>query len=157
PKAATPTIVPAEKVGMPIADAAGEDAAGFDFNPAVDRLRILIGTTNLRANPNTGTLVDGNPMVDGVQADGPLAYAAGDPNEGADVDVAAGAYTGGVHGGVAEATQLFDIESGADVLVLQDPPNAGTLVTRGPLGVDMDDDGGFDIQAGSGIAYLVGT
>ncbi len=157
PKAATPTTVPAEKVGAPIANAVtwmGD--AGFDFNPAVDRLRILIGTTNLRVNPNTGTLVDGDPVADGVQEDGPLAYAVGDANEGEAVSVTGGAYTNAPRGGVAATTQLFDIEGNADALVLQDPPNAGTLVTRGPLGADVDADGGFDVQTGTGTAYLVG-
>jgi hypothetical protein len=158
PKAATPTTVPAEKVGTPLLDAVAlGGAAGFDFNPAVDRLRILIGTTNLRVNPNTAALVDGNPNVDGVQPDGTLAYAAGDPNEGEAVSVLGGAYTNAPRGGVAASTQLFDVEDGADALVLQDPPNTGTLVTRGPLGATVGTDGGFDVQTGTGTAYLVGT
>lgn len=158
PKAATPTTVPAEKVGAPIAEAGtwmGD--AGFDFNPAVDRLRILIGDTNLRVNPNTGVLVDGNPMVDGVQPDGSLAYAVGDTGEGDSANVVGGAYTNAPRGGVAASTQLFDIESTNDALVLQDPPNAGTLVTRGPLGADVGTDGGFDVQTGTGTAFLVGS
>lgn len=158
PKAASPTTVPAEKVGTPMPEAATlGGAAGFDFNPAVDRLRILVGTTNLRVNPNTATLVDGNPEVEGVQPDGPLAYAAGDPGAGATPSVTGGAYTNAPRGGVATSTQLFDVESGADALVLQDPPNAGTLVTRGPLGVAVGADGGFDVQTGTGTAYLVTT
>jgi hypothetical protein len=157
PKAATPTVVPAEKVGAPIAAAASTGEVGFDFNPAVDRLRILVGTTNLRVNPNTGTLVDGDPATDGVQPDGALAYAGGDPNAGATPNVVGGAYTNAPRGGVATATQLLDVDSAADVLALQDPPNAGTLVTRGPLGADVGDDGGFDVQTGTGTAYLVTT
>jgi hypothetical protein len=158
PKAATPTTVPAEKVGMPISNAVtwmGD--AGFDFNPAVDRLRILIGTTNLRVNPNTGTLVDGDPVAEGVQEDSALAYAVGDVGEGDPVTVLGGAYTNAPRGGVAATTQLFDIESDADALVLQDPPNAGTLVTRGQLGVDVGTDGGFDVQTGTGTAFLLGS
>lgn len=158
PKAATPTAVPAEKVGAPLANAANDGDAGFDFNPAVDRLRIVIGTRNLRVNPNTGALVDGDPMTDGVQEDGPLAYAAGDPNEMASPAVAGAAYTNAPRGGVAATTQLFDIEYSAGALVLQNPPNAGTLTTvGGGLGVTLATDGGFDIQTGSGTAYLVGT
>jgi hypothetical protein len=149
PKAATPTVVPAEKVGAPIGSAVTlVGGVGFDFNPAVDRLRILIGTTNLRVNPNDAAL---------AATDGTLAYATGDPNEGEPVTVLAGAYTNAPRGGVAASTQLFDVESGAGVLALQDPPNAGTLVTRGGLGVTIGDDGGLDVQTGSGTAYLVGT
>lgn len=157
PKSATPTSVPAEKVGAPIAEAVTMGGTtGFDFNPAVDRLRILVGTTNLRVNPNNAALVDGNPDVDGVQPDGALAYAAGDTNAEVTPDVRGGAYTNAPRGGVAASTQLFDVESNAGVLALQDPPNAGTLVTRGPLGVDVGA-GGFDVQTGSGTAYLVGV
>jgi len=156
PKATTPTVVPAEKVGTPIAEAAS-GASGFDFNPAVDRLRILAGTTNLRVNPNNGTLVDGDPMVDGVQPDGDLAYAVGDPNEEAGAAVAAGAYTNAPRGGVSASTQLYDIESNASALVLQNPPNEGTLTTVGNLGVTIGSDGGFDVQTGTGTAYLVGS
>lgn len=157
PKSATPTAVPAEKVGMPIAEAVAISNAGFDFNPTVDRLRILIGTTNLRVNPNNATLVDGDPGTDGVQPDGSLAYAAGDENEGTDASVAAGAYTNAPQGGVATSTQLYDIETNAYTLVLQDPPNAGTLVTVGGLGDSLGVNGGFDVQTGTGTAYLVTT
>jgi hypothetical protein len=157
PKAATPTTVPAEKVGTPIAGAATEGDAGFDVNPAVDRLRILGGAGNLRANPNTGTAVDVDLVAEGVQADGDLAYAEGDVNQGQDPSVFAGAYTNAPRGGVAASTQLFDIESGVDVLVLQNPPNDGTLVTVGPLGAAIGTDGGFDVQTGTGTAYLAAT
>lgn len=157
PKAATPTTVPAEKVGTPIAEAASGGEVGFDFNPAVDRLRILVGTTNLRVNPNTAALVDGDPATDGVQPDGALAYAEGDVNDGATPNVVGGAYTNAPRGGVATATQLFDVDSAADVVALQDPPNAGTLVTRGPIGADVGADGGLDVQTGTGTAFLVTT
>jgi len=49
------------------------------------------------------------------------------------------------------ATELFDIDVAQDVLALQSPPNNGTLVTRGPLGVDATD-AQFDIGT-DGTAY----
>ena len=44
------------------------------------------------------------------------------------------------------ATALYDIEAAQDQLVLQSPPNAGTLVPIGKLGIAIDNDvSGFDI------------
>jgi hypothetical protein len=43
------------------------------------------------------------------------------------------------------ATKAYDIDAALDVLVLQDPPNDGTLQTVGPLGADFDVATGFDI------------
>src|SRR5437867_1935256 len=48
---------------------------GFDFNPVVDRIRVVSDSDqNIRLNPNDGTL---------TATDVSLAYAAGDPNAGA--------------------------------------------------------------------------
>ena len=47
------------------------------------------------------------------------------------------------------ATQLFDIDTARDTLVLQNPPNSGTLNTVGPLGVAVSGTLGFDIGAGN--------
>jgi hypothetical protein len=116
---------------------------GFDFNPAVDRIRIVSDTEqNLRVNPNDGTL---------SATDAPLAYGAGDANNGDNPNVVGAAYTNNFAG--AGATTLYDIDSGQDVLAIQNPPNAGTLVTVGPLGVDTTDRVGFDISGTTGVAY----
>lgn len=114
---------------------------GFDFNPTVDRIRLVSDAEqNLRLNPDNGTV---------AATDGPLAYRAGDPNTGKVPDVVAAGYTNSVRG--SNATELFDIDVAQDVLALQAPPNNGTLTTRGPLGVDATD-AQFDIGTGN-IAY----
>jgi trimeric autotransporter adhesin len=112
-------------------------AFGVDFNPAADRLRVVSDEEqSLRINVDNGvTLVDGS-----------LAYVTGDANEGADPNVVAAAYTNNDND-AATGTQLFDIDSDLDVLVLQDPPNAGGLKTIGALGVDAGDLTGFDIAS----------
>lgn len=116
---------------------------GFDFNPTVDRIRITSDTDqNLRVNPNDGTL---------AATDGTLAYAAGDPNNGDNPNIVGVAYTNSFAG--AGATTLYDIDSAQDVLAIQNPPNNGTLVTVGPLGVDTTDRVGFDISGTTGVAY----
>ena len=107
---------------------------GFDFNPTVDRIRVVSNTgQNLRLNPNDGTL---------TATDGPL-------NPGTP-QVTAAAYTNNFSG--ATTTTLYDIDSGNDTLYTQNPPNNGTLVPVGALGVDVGAVNGFDIAAGSGTA-----
>lgn len=109
----------------------------IDFNPVPDRIRVVnADDQNLRVNPDTGA----------VTTDAPLAYAAGDENAGDDPNVAFAAYTNSVFGQRATSTQLFDIDFVNDALLLQDPPNAGTLNTVGSLSLAVaDGDGGFDI------------
>jgi len=127
-------------------------SVGVDFNPVPDRLRVVSSSgANLRINPNNGA----------VTADGALAYAAGDPNEGDAPGVGAVAYTNAVPAlntptSADNQTALFDIDTDADVLAVQDPPNAGTLVTRSPLGIDAGAVAGFDIspRAAGGLALL---
>jgi putative cell wall-binding protein len=146
-----PSVIPLEKVGGPNPEVAAALGAGgqlgMDFNPAVDRLRVLVGEVNLRLNPNNGAT---------AATDGPLAYVDGDENEGETPEVTAGAYTDDVRGGVARTTALYDLDSAANVLALQSPPNDGGLVTIGPLGIDLGDVNGFDI-ARSGVGYVLGA
>lgn len=116
---------------------------GFDFNPLADLARITSNADqNLRVDPNTGAVV-------GV--DSALAYANGDPNFGANPNVTHSAYTNNFPG--APTTQLYGIDAGLDVLVLQNPPNSGTLTTIGSLGVNIAEDGGFDVSGLTGLAY----
>jgi len=117
---------------------------GFDFNPTVDRIRVTSDARqNLRLHPDTGAA---------AAVDGQLSYAAGDAGAGSTPRIVASAYTNSVAG--ATTTQLFDLDSGRDALVLQNPPNNGTLVTVGALGIDIGDDADFDISAADGAAYL---
>ncbi|SNC74766.1 Por secretion system C-terminal sorting domain-containing protein [Hymenobacter gelipurpurascens] len=98
---------------------------GFDFNPTVDRIRVVSGIgTDFRLNPNNGAL---------AATDGALAYAAADANAGQTPGVGSAAYTNSYIG--STATRLYDLDEANSRLVTQDPPNAGTLNTVGPLGV----------------------
>src|SRR2546421_3098015 len=115
----------------------------IDFNPTVDLVRVTSDADfNIRFNPDDGTI---------VQQDTVLAYAAGDAHAGANPNIVGAAYTNNFAG--AGATVLYDIDSGFDTLAIQNPPNAGTLNTVGPLGVNTSDQVGFDISQGSGVAY----
>ncbi len=107
---------------------------GFDFNPTVDRIRVVSNTgQNLRLNPNDGAL---------AATDGTL-------NPGTP-QVTAAAYTNNFAG--ATTTTLYDIDSGNDTLYTQNPPNSGVLVPVGALGIDVGSVNGFDIASGSGTA-----
>lgn len=101
--------------------------SGVDFNPVPDRLRVVgSNDQNFRINVDTGaTIVDGtlNP---------------GDPS------ITASAYTNSDNN-PATGTTLYGINSILDILVIQNPPNNGTLVTVGSLGIDFNTVGGFDI------------
>lgn len=138
-------VPPAAPAPAPALPTLAGTAFGFDFNPTVDRIRLVSDAEqNLRLNPDNGAV---------AATDGPLAYAAGDRNAGRDPAVTGSAYTNSVRG--ATATTLFGIDTTTDALVVQNPPNAGTLTTVGAgLGFDAREGVGFDI-ATSGAAYAV--
>ena len=116
--------------------------SGVDFNPVPDRLRVTSDSDqNLRIDVTTGATTN----------DGTLAYAGGDLNAGANPSIVGSAYSNNFAG--ATTTTLYDIDSNLDILVIQNPPNAGTLNTVGSLGFNTTDLVGFDISGQTGIAY----
>lgn len=109
---------------------------GVDFNPTVDRIRVVSDASlNLRLNPDTGGVVDSNTTLAGVQVDGNIS--------GATTTVSATAYTNSFAG--ATATTQYTIDSNSDQLFIQNPPNAGTQTVVGALGADFGATVGFDI------------
>ena len=116
---------------------------GFDFNPTVDRIRVVSDTgQNLRLHPTTGLV---------VAMDGGLAFAPGDVNAGAIPSIGGAGYTNSMAG--ATTTVLYDVDAAADVLVTQIPPNSGVLNTVGALGIDVSSAHGFDVAADTGFAF----
>lgn len=112
---------------------------GFDFNPTVDRIRVVSNLgQNLRLHPETGAVV----FTDGT-------LNPGTPS------ITGAAYTNNFAG--ATTTTLFDIDSNVDKLFRQDPPNSGGLVEIGSLGVNVEAANGFDIGGASGTAYALLT
>ena len=112
---------------------------GFDFNPTVDRIRLVSNTgQNLRLHPVTGDI---------AAVDGSL-------NPGAPA-VSAAAYTNNFSG--ATTTTLFVIDPMTDKLYTQVPPNNGTLVETGSLGIDITAENGFDIGGTSNRAWAIVT
>jgi hypothetical protein len=100
-----------------------------DFNPVADRLRVISDSgQNLRINVDTGaTTTDGAVNSAGVTA---------------------AAYTNSYNG--ATVTMLYDVDTVAGVLALQNPPNDGALSTVGALGVGAGkEDVAMDIAGGA--------
>ncbi len=113
--------------------------ASIDFNPTVDRLRLVSSTgQNLRINVDTGA----------TTTDGPITAASGA------LAVRAAAYTNSFDG--ATATQLFDLAADGQ-LYLQNPPNNGTLGTPVALGVASAGTGAFDIDPATNLGYAALT
>jgi hypothetical protein len=107
---------------------------GVDFNPVVDRLRIVSDTgQNLRDNvdADSDTLTDGALTFPGP----PPATALG---------IAGAAYTNS-DADPDTGTTLFDLDAALDQVAIQSPANAGLLAPTGKLGVDAGSDVGFDI------------
>lgn len=117
---------------------------GFDFNPTVDRIRMVSDADqNLRGHPITAAITN----------DGTLNYVASDSGFGVNPNIVAGAYTNNKAG--ATSTTLYVLDSGRDVLCIQNPANSGNLVTVGLMGTDVTDMSGFDISGLTGTAYAV--
>ena len=142
---------------------------GFDFNPVVDRIRLVSDKgENLRLHPDTGAVVDADPGRPGVQIDVPLRYDEEDENGGRLPRISGAAYS---NSGVADAkvTTNFAIDAGLGVLVTQGTregtspafapatPNTGRLFTVGPLGVQPDGPVSFDIARGAASGSRTGT
>jgi hypothetical protein len=114
---------------------------GFDFNPSIDRIRVVSETnTNYVLNPNGAFQAAGTPVF----------YGPADPNFGVDPNVVSSAYSNNIAN--ALTTQLYGIDTGLNILVTQ-ANSAGTLGTVGPLGLDPAAAGGFDISGATGTAY----
>ena len=106
---------------------------GVDFNPTVDRLRIISDVgQNLRVNVDNGA----------TTSDDAISYTPGTPTNG----VTAAAYTNN-DSDPNTATTLYDIDSTLDQVAIQAPPNAGSLNPTGKLNVDTTADVGFDIYS----------
>lgn len=139
----------ATAVGTPIAQVAvqGSQPAGIDFNPTVDRLRVVNATgLNLRVNPDTGTVAayDGSLKTTLSTGTGPDVFG-----------VAGAAYTNNVAG--ATTTTLYDLNGANGRAYIQSPPNTGQLVLLGLNSATSTNGVGFDIAPVTGQALATFT
>ena len=143
---AAATLVSAAALNPPISGT----RFGFDFNPAVDRIRLVSNTgQNLRLNPITGAV---------AATDTNLSFATGDTNASATPNIASIAYSNNSPG--VSTTTLYGIDANLNALVSQGSvngtptsPNTGQLFTIGALGVDTTELAGFDLAPTSNAAF----
>jgi len=131
----TTTGVATGSGALPVALDAAATRFGIDFNPTVDRLRIVNNAgQDLRLTPGTGlTTVDS-------------------PLNGAATSAVSVAYTN--NNNSALTTTLFYIGPNTpNTLFNTSNPNGGVLTTVGLLGPTSTQNVGFDISGLSGIAY----
>ncbi|RYE33962.1 MAG: DUF4394 domain-containing protein [Sphingobacteriaceae bacterium] len=139
PVSLTATTTAARAIGTgPFTPLLTGTVAGFDFNPTVDRIRIVTSTgQNLRINPETGTVATVDGVINGAT---PTAVVTGS------------AYTNNVSG--ATTTTLYDLDLVNRKLYRQDPPNDGKLTDVGLTNIPAavaTVNAGFDISP-AGIA-----
>ena len=128
---------------------------GMDFNPVVDRIRIVTGGVtgnSFRANPITGAM---------VTVDIDLAYAAGDTLAGNPPRILAAAYSNNAAG--ATSTTLYAYDYSFDNLATvggvggTPSPHLGQLFTVGtpPAGfLTFNGAIGMDISGATGVLYM---
>ncbi len=132
----TGNVSPAISISVPLQGT----TFGMDFNPT--------GTVPLRIVSNTGQNIRVTDVDTGTAvADSAL--------NGAGSTAAEAAYTDSLPG--AGTTTLYVVDATSDRLRIQNPPNSGTLIDVGPLGVDVTDAVGFDIDGRNNTATVVAT
>jgi hypothetical protein len=134
---------------------------GFDFNPTVDRIRVVNDTgVNLRLHPDTGAQVDADPATAGVQGDGMLRYEPSDPSAGKAPSIVAAAYS--YNKTDSTITTNFALDGRAGTLVTQGTregatpavsPNTGRLMSVGALGTGPFEQAVFDLSDLAPVAY----
>ncbi|MCA0235975.1 MAG: DUF4394 domain-containing protein [Bacteroidetes bacterium] len=131
--------------------ALGNGDIGVDFNPVVDRVRVVgANNANYRLHPGTGAL---------VATDVNLSYAATDINSGINPAAGAAAYSNSYNG--TTATTLFVYDDSLNVFCTQNPPNNGILNTIGTSGLvvnpsepSIDFDIYYNYETAANEAYL---
>jgi hypothetical protein len=142
PIGATGTFVANDGVTpVPVGAGAGT-TFGIDFNPTVDRVRVVNSAgQNFRMNPNNGAFVDG--VAGGaLNMDGAI----NGPTSG----VQETAYTNSVANSTVTTQYTLDLTT--DALCIQNPPNAGTQTSCQALGSPVDAVLGFDIAPGVSVS-----
>jgi hypothetical protein len=112
---------------------------GVDFNPVVDKIRVVSDDRqNLRLNVDEGTVLSTD----------------ADLNPGMPQVVAAGYENSSFSAAQPTATKLHVVDAASDTLFTQDPPNNGTLTNPRKLRVDVGLNAGFDIAGDDNMGFL---
>ena len=112
---------------------------GVDFNPVVDKIRVVSDAgQNLRLNVDEGTVLSNDKML----------------NPGMPRVVAAGYANSSFSATRPTATTLYVVDSAKDTISVQNPPNDGTLTNPVRLPFDVSDQTGFDVAGAENTGYL---
>ncbi len=115
---------------------------GVDFNPTVDKIRVVSDDRqNLRLNVDEGTVLSADKDI----------------NPGMPTLVGAGYLNSSFSATRPTATTLFVVDAASDTLFKQNPPNDGTLVEGKDLGIDVGLNAGFDIAGADNQGFLANT
>ncbi len=134
-----PTTAIAVAEGPAFTPALRGTSFGVGFNPTVDKIRVVSDAgQNLRLNVDEGTV---------LSADRDL-------NPGMPQVVAADYTNSSFSATRPTATQLYSIDAASDQILLQNPPNDGTLTMGKQLGVDVGAQASFDIAGADNTGYL---
>lgn len=120
-------------------------SVGMDFDPLRNQFRVVnYAGGNVAVNPSFGT----------IESIGrTLSYQPGDPLAGRTPNLASIAFTNSVS--LALTTQLFGIDHSANTLAVGvGDPNAGVFRTVGPLGLNVTNKVGFDIDPALNVGYV---
>ncbi len=142
----------ATAVGAQINLQPGMGNISFDFNPTVDRIRVVGSNgANYRLNPVTGAI---------AATDTNLLFGTTDVNAADTAAIGAVAYTNSFPG--SGTTTLYNYDLNLNILTTQNPPNAGTLNTVGSIGslftttaTSSDLDIFFDPATQTNVAYFI--
>ena len=145
--------------GFVISTAGGGSGIGFDFNPAVDRIRLVTENgTNLRLNPDTGAIAGTDSKLAYESTSFDLLVGGTPPTP----QVAAASYTLNPRG-TGTVTTLYGLDSNLDLLFTQGGPeqdpsaNAGQLFPVSKVGFDVIPGSAFDIESGTDKAFATGA
>ncbi|MGE3819498.1 MAG: DUF4394 domain-containing protein [Isosphaeraceae bacterium] len=137
---------------LPVGATTNTFLLGMDWNPTIDRLRVVTDSTqNLVYNPNTGTAAGFTNLF----------YGAGDVNAGVVPLVIENAYTNNFAGATSTQQYVLDYDQNSLATLAN---NAGTLATVGKImlnggTLDFDEYAGFDVATVNGVntAYALLT
>jgi opacity protein-like surface antigen len=114
-------------------------AYGVDFNPTVDKIRVVSDDRqNLRLNVDEGNVLSTDQ----------------DLNPGTPQIIGAGYLNSSFSATRPAATTLMVVDAASDKLFTQNPPNDGTLTAGKRLGIDVGLNASFDIAGDENMGFL---
>jgi hypothetical protein len=117
-------------------------AFGVDFNPTVDKIRVVSDDRqNLRLNVDEGTVLSADQDI----------------NPGTPQIVGSAYLNSSFSATRPTATTLFALDAATDTLFKQNPPNDGALTEGKPLRIDVGLNANFDIAGDENMGFITNS